>query len=198
MRPRPQRTVSAETLTAFGAQPREHRLLVVARRAERHVPALAGDDLPAVSGRHEGRNTQPGAGAEHDLGAAPLFAVPAERPRVGRRQPEQGPGQGFEIVDRAHLRKAEAVAQLGQPETPRPVGQRDLVAVDRAGNGENRGRRHFGDLPEILIDRRLEAVERIVGEGDDVARAQTAFGEGESARGAADIGDQAQEPPHRV
>src|SRR5262249_16351945 len=45
--------------------------------------------------------------------------------------------RGLEIVQHAKLRKSEALGEFAAPQAPaRPIGERDLLAVARAGNAE--------------------------------------------------------------
>ena len=77
-----QRSASAEMRPCSGSMLRPERELVRLGRAERDVPAFAGDRHPKPAGLDQRADAEPGAGPEHDLGAG--------APRRARRRSAPG------------------------------------------------------------------------------------------------------------
>src|SRR5262249_60934406 len=123
--------------TALLAKPREHLDFILRLRTERGVSALARHHVPAAIRGQERRHAQTGAGAEYDLDPRARRDRLAQRPRLRRAEPPQRPGDSLEIIEHAKLPKTQAPGEFAPPEAPaRPVGERDLLAVDRGRHGE--------------------------------------------------------------
>src|SRR5262249_39722923 len=125
-------------------------------------------------------------------------AAGARRPRLarrpGRRRAERRrrPGDGLEIIEYAKLRKSEALGEFAPPQAPaRPIGERDLLAVDRAGHGKRRRARARTGLLEVARNRRVEVGDRVVLDHQHALGRPGRFGEREPAFATADIGEKA-------
>jgi len=106
--------------------------------------------------------------------------------------PRQRPGDGLEIVQHAKLRKSKALGEFAAPEAPaRPIGEPDLLAVDRASHGERRRARARSGLLEVARDRRIEVGDRVVFDHQDALGRPGRIGEREPALATADIGEKA-------
>src|SRR5262249_28209073 len=161
-------------------------------RTERGVPALARHHVRAAIRGQERRHAEPGAGAEHDLDPRARRDRLAQRPRLRRAEPWQRPGDGLEIIEHAKPRKSEALGELAALEAPaRPIGERDLLAVDRAGHGERRRAWSRTGLLEVSRDRRVEVSDRVVLDHQHALGRAGRFGEREPALATADIGEKA-------
>ena len=147
--------------------------------------------MPAAIRGQERRYPEPGAGAEHDLDARARRDRLAQRPRLRRAEPRQRPGDGLEIIEHAELRKSKALGELAPPQAPaRPIGERDLLAVDRAGHGERRRARARAGLLEVARDRRVEVGDRVVLDHQHALRRTGRTGERKPALATADIGEE--------
>jgi hypothetical protein len=171
------------------AQAREHLGLIGRLRTERGVAALARHHPPAAVGRYQRGDAQPGAGPEHDFGAAARRRCLAQRPGVGRAQSRQRPRDGLEVIDDDKRRKPEPPAEVATPEAPLPIGERDLLAVDRRRDRERRRARARAGLVEVARHRRLEIGGGVVLDHQDALRPPRRIGERKPAFAAADIGE---------
>ncbi len=154
------------------------------------MSALARHHVPAAIRGQERRHPQAGAGAENDLDARARRDRLAQRPRLRRAEPRQRPGDGLEIVQHAKLRKSEALGEFAPPQAPAgPIGERDLLAVDRAGHGERRRGRVRAGLLEVARDRRVEVGDRVVLDHRHALGRASGIGERKPALAAADIGE---------
>src|SRR5262249_16481108 len=85
-----------------------------------------------------------------------------------------------------------ALGEFAPPEAPaRPIGERDLLAVDRAGNGERRRARARTGLLEVAGDRRVEVGNRVVLDHQHALGRAGRFGEREPALPTSDIAERA-------
>src|SRR5262249_12765931 len=147
----------------FIAKPGEYLEFIRRLRAERGVSAFACDHVPTAIGRQQRRHAQPGAGTEPDLDALAYCVGFAQRPRLRRAEMRQGPGNGFEIIEHLQVGQTEPLGEFVAPEPPiRAIGQRDLLAIDRAGNGQRCRLRVCPSLLEVARDCRVQIGSRIV------------------------------------
>src|SRR5215831_18138634 len=175
---------------ALLAKPREYLDFVRRLRTERGVSALARHHMPAATRGQQRRHAQAGAGAEHDLDARARCDRLAQRPRLRRAETRQRPGDRLEIVHHAKLRKSKALGEFAAPQAPtRPIGERDLLAVDRAGHGEHRRARARAGLLEVARDRRIEVGDRVILDHQHALGRASRLGERKPALAAADIGE---------
>src|SRR5262249_15306366 len=90
----------------------------------------------------------------------------------------------------AKLRPAKASGELPAMEAPRSIGEGNLFAVDRAGDGQRRGPRRGPGLVEVVRNRRLEISHGVVVDHEDALGPPRRIGEGKTAFPAADVADQ--------
>src|SRR5262249_55774010 len=109
---------------------------------------------------------------------------------IGSAKTQQRPRQGLEIVDHLDLAEPKLRGESASMKAPRAIGERNLVAVDRTGDREDRRCRPNSGVIEILPDRRLERRDGCIRHDDDLLRPLTGRSEREPAGAAADIGDQ--------
>ncbi len=171
--------------------------LVVARRARSdvHVAALAGHRNPAMTGMDETGDAEAGAGAEHDAAGGRFRLAGADLFHVLFAERHDGERLGLEIVENDHIAQAERLDHHARPHHPGAIGEFDLVAVDRTGDGEHRRTRlDRGAVEDGGLDRIVDRG-KIGGLHD-----RELFGlrigidqDGEAGIGAADIADQDRE-----
>src|SRR5436190_13235820 len=104
-------------------------------------------------------------------------------------EPWQCPGHGLEIVDDVELRETETGGEIGAPEAPGAIGQRDLLALDRSGDGHHRGLRSRAGVLEIARYGCFEVGDGIVLDDDNALGQTRGIDESKAAFAAADIGD---------
>src|SRR5207244_13435994 len=96
-------------------------------------------------------------------------------------------GQSLDIVDGVHAGEPEPAADALEIEAPRPVGEPDLLAVDRAGDAEDRALRPHAALVEITADRRFRAGHRLVVDHDHALGPAARLAPRQARAAAADI-----------
>jgi hypothetical protein len=110
--------------------------------------------------------------------------------QVARLEMRERPRGGFEIIDDTNPLQAQAFAQGGAIDQPRPVGELAPVVVDRTRYGEKRSRQRRTSAP---LQERLHGVQKlwIGGVRHPLQRPKfAAFEQGKSGIGCADIAQQ--------
>lgn len=155
------------------------------------MAAFARERDPFLAVRHQRRDPEPGAGAEHRARARTRDAGRPERARLVRAQHRERMGERLEIVDRMDDGKAELLGELVAVEAPvDAVGELDLAAGDRTRDRKHGGTRRKAVLVEIAADRRLGARHQIVVDHADVFRPPTRGADRKAGGTSADIGEQ--------
>ena len=156
------------------------------------MPALARDHVPVAAGREQRGDAKPGAGAEHHPDPVARRQRLAQRARLVGRKIAQRPGDGLEVVHDAELRPSEPPRQFGASKTPGPVGERDLLAVDGAGDGQRRRARPRAGFVKVARDRAVEVGDGIVVHDQDSLGTADGIGERKATLAATDVGEEGQ------
>ena len=89
-------------------------------------------------------------------------------------------------------RPSEALRQFAAPEPPCPVGERDLLAVDRTGDGQRRRARPRAGFVKVARDRAVEVGNGIVVHDQNALGAAGGIGERKATLAATDVGEEGQ------
>src|SRR5437879_3288374 len=111
------------------------------------MTALAGDRKGGAIPLNQRRYAQSGTRPEDNLYSPGAQGRGTQTPRLRGGESGQRPGDRLEIIDDAKFRKTEAAGELAAPEPPGPIGQGNLLALDRSGHCEGRS---LGVLTRVL------------------------------------------------
>ena len=157
------------------AQQRDHVLLLARERRHRDVAAFAGHHGPAVGGGHEGRDAEPGTGAERRERRARHALAAADAHDVRGRELRERPRDRSEVVDHLQAFQAQRLLERGLRESPADVDHLNFVADDRCGDGQRGARRLVARAAVIEINAQHAFDAREVGVLEDFRRELQAF-----------------------